>query len=134
MHGGRSVKGILRGPSHEQGGILIEAEGKEGIFSGREMSNLGRENFYRLKDLLRTPVEDGLFNAQAEQVVSVMKPEEKKPRKNQTLEELRKLQRIVQDKREVNIDVDGLGNLIVTTVEKGMKEIIEVKLRKPRII
>jgi len=45
-------RGIIRGQSHKGnlGGIPVLVEGKEGIFSAREMENLGKENFYRIKE------------------------------------------------------------------------------------
>jgi len=45
------TNGIFKGQSHNGngGGIPILVEGKEGIFSAREMDNLGKDNFYKMK-------------------------------------------------------------------------------------
>jgi hypothetical protein len=43
---------------------LLEAEGSEGIFSKKEMANLGRDNFYSLKNLAKAPIDGNLFERQ----------------------------------------------------------------------
>jgi hypothetical protein len=57
------VDGIFRGASHssKKGGIPIMVEGQEGIFSKKEMANLGKDNFYALKNIASSGVVDGNF-------------------------------------------------------------------------
>lgn len=72
IEGGRIVKGIFKGRSHKQGGIHLEAEGEEGILSKKEMRNLGRDNFYSLKDLAKQPIDSSLFERQNEAFIKTI--------------------------------------------------------------
>ena len=59
--------GIFRGVSHNHasGGIPILVEGNEGIFSQEEMGNLGRSNFYAIKEMAgRGVLEDNFWDKQ----------------------------------------------------------------------
>lgn len=68
-------RGIIRGRSHkgQGGGIPVLVEGNEGILSGREIKNLGKENFYALKTMLgRGKVSADLFTNQKEDFINSM--------------------------------------------------------------
>lgn len=67
--------GVFQGESHKGNnkGIKILVEGNEGIFSTREMKNLGRRNFYALKELAgRGSIKDGFFKSKTESFIQAM--------------------------------------------------------------
>lgn len=67
--------GVFQGESHKGNnkGIKILVEGNEGIFSTREMKNLGRSNFYALKELAgRGSIKDGFFKSKTESFIQAM--------------------------------------------------------------
>ena len=67
--------GIFRGRSHQgrQGGIPILVEGREGIFSANEMANLGKDNFYKMKELASLgKVDSNFFSKQRSQFVQTV--------------------------------------------------------------
>ena len=69
--------GIFQGQSHKgnQKGIKVLVEGNEGIFSGREMNNLGKSNFYALKEMAgRGVLKEGFFNGQRQTFIQEVNP------------------------------------------------------------
>lgn len=131
-------KGITRGRSHKGrfGGIPVLIEGNEGFFSGREVSNLGRENFYDLKEMAgRGPIEKSLFKQQRERFVATVSGDFGKD--NRIVSELRELKDIIASKpsSEINLPevVDGILNF-VETVTVGNKRINNhYKIKRPRL-
>ena len=130
--GGRIANGIFKGRSHKQGGILLEAEGDEGIFSKKEMRNLGRDNFYSIKEMLKNPINDDIFERQNAAFISSA-PVIIEQKNDELIAEIKDLKQVIKNKREFYIDYDKQANMIVTKIENGIKEVTEKKMRKPRI-
>lgn len=130
--GGRIDRGIFKGRSHLQGGIHLEAEGNEGIFSGREMGNLGRENFYALKNLLKNPIDDSIFERQNDSfnasipIINVIN------KSDQVVEKLDELKKVIADKKETTWNIDAKGLISKEEFEKGFKTITQYKKAKRR--
>jgi len=57
--------GIFKGNSHRKGGIKIEVEGEEGILSKKEMANMGKSNFYKIKQMAKENRINELMEVQA---------------------------------------------------------------------
>ncbi|AHK11385.1 tape measure protein [Flavobacterium sp. phage 1/32] len=68
-------RGIIRGRSHKGngGGIPVLVEGNEGFFSGREVENLGKDNFRAFKSMLgKGKVSPDLFKNQRSEFMQAM--------------------------------------------------------------
>lgn len=131
-------RGITRGRSHRgrQGGIPVLIEGNEGFFSGREVANLGKDNFYAIKEMAgRGPIEKSLFKQQRERFVVSAAGDNGKD--NRIVSELKELKDIIASKpsSEINLPevVDGILNF-VETVTVGNKRINNhYKIKRPRL-
>lgn len=130
--GGRIDRGIFKGRSHLQGGIHLEAEGNEGIFSGKEMGNLGRENFYALKNLLKNPIDDSIFERQNDAfnasipIINVIN------KSDQVVEKLDELKKVIADKKETVWNISPNGLISKEEFERGFKTITQYKKAKRR--
>ena len=127
--------GIFQGQSHQgnAGGIPILVEGKEGIFSVKEMSNLGKDNFYALKSLAgKGRIEEGFFNGETKAFIQAV-PMVDNGLKNEVIEMKKAiLQMPSQEFKIVNYTKDLFK--IIETVKTGNstnRNIYEVK--KPRL-
>ena len=113
---------------HKGGGdVLLHAQTGEGILSRREMDNLGQRNFHLLKDAARFPIRDNVFALP--QIAAVATPGISN---TAVVRELRELNNRMKNMKQQTIEVDSVGNLIVTSIEKGVKTITEKHLRRPR--
>lgn len=129
--------GIFRGQSHNgnKGGIPIRVEGKEGIFSVREMENLGKDNFYKMKDLASMgKIDSNFFSKQRESFVAGVPIVQG----NETLvKEMRDVKRAIENKPSESWDVtkvaDGTMELVQTIMTKNHKKRNHFKTKKPRI-
>lgn len=130
--------GIFRGQSHrgQQGGIPIRVEGKEGIFSVREMENLGKENFYNIKHLAGMgKMDSNFFSNQRKEFIKVVPQRiEHDP---QLVREMREVKRAIDSKPVTNWDVAKLANgvmeLVETTLTKNKVQRNHYKTKKPRL-
>lgn len=130
--GGRIDRGIFKGRSHLQGGIHLEAEGNEGIFSGREMGNLGRENFYALKNLLKNPIDESIFERQNESFMGAIPIIQAINNNNEVVKELQELKATIKNKPETSVNWDAMNNMVITNIERGFKTITTKKQSKRR--
>ena len=106
---------ILQGPSHKQGGIHLIAEGKEGIFSKKEMANLGKDNFYALKGKLKSKFDSSLFENQ-----SVMVPVMDRLKDQAIINKLDSIEKTIAGKRETETHWDSIQQMLVEKIrEKG---------------
>lgn len=129
--------GIFRGPSHKSSkkGIPIMVEGKEGIFSVNEMNNLGKSNFYALKELAgRGKLDTNFFSGQKEDFTKAVV----KFPSNKNLERgLKDVKRAIESKPSSSLDVVGLTNgmlkLVETTTTKNKTIRNHYKITKPRV-
>lgn len=114
------------GRKHKGGGdILVHAQTGEGFFSRKEIASMGGEQaFLNFKNMLGNnqlppiPMTGVMF-----QGFDTKKLEDKIDTLNHT----------IKNKKETDINFDAMGNMIVTTTENGIKEIMKHVLRKPRI-
>lgn len=118
--------GIFRGQSHKgnKKGIAIRVEGKEGIFSTREMENLGKDNFYKIKNLAGMgKLTPDFFNNQSGNVsmVPVINHNNSDIKK-----ELRDVKQAIENKPVQNWDVPGLVD--------GVLQIVETRQQKNKTI
>jgi len=128
--------GITRGRSHKgaQGGIPVLVEGNEGFLSGKEIENLGKENFYSIKQMAgRGPIEKNFFKEQRigfEQSVESFNDK-------RIVEKLDNLTKVIENKPEQSIEVTDLVNgiLQITEVKKTGNKIVRNnhKINKSRI-
>lgn len=110
----RSIVGI-NGMSrrHRSGNdVLLHAEKGEGILSVREMKNLGAGNFHMLKSMLKTPFMERLA-PQGNPVLD----------STQIVQRLESLEHTIKNKKEVNIDIDGLNQWVTTEIENGIRKV-----------
>lgn len=112
-------KGILRGPSHRNGGILIEAEGDEGIFSRKEMARLGRDRFHAIKDALNSPNSHLDIKSANEDVAMAMIPVQQKVDIEPLRKEMQEVKRAIEDKPVPMFIIDRNGNLITKQQAKN---------------
>lgn len=127
-------KGILRGPRHSAGGILIEAEGQEGILSRKDMNNLGRDNFYTLKNMLSSgPIGKNFFSGQAHDFNQIIPVTQN--RDAQIVKKLEELTSTIKNQPRETLDfmgvVDGVGQ-IVTTKHNSGRNVTTKRFIKPK--
>lgn len=120
--GGKIVNGIFKGRRHKQGGILIEAEGEEGILSRNEMRNLGRDNFYALKSALNSPNSGIEFEKQNDSMSPYMAYYQQKIDFSPIQRELKEVKAAIQEKPVPSFNIDPLLNAIVTIQQQGKKQ------------
>ena len=100
--------GIFQGQSHQgnKKGIPILVEGKEGIFSASEMNNLGKDNFYKMKEMAgmgkMTP---GFFSKQRK---SIERPVAVASSNHQLINEVAKMRKAFANRPHEKLDVEGL--------------------------
>jgi len=111
-------KGILKGPSHRQGGILIEAEGSEGFFNKKEMHNLGKDNFYAIKDALKYPVHGKVMQKQNESLLPLIVKPESKISFEPLEKAINRVEGAVQNIPKTTFIIDKDANLITKTETK----------------
>lgn len=131
------ANGIFRGASHrsKSGGIPIMVEGKEGILSTREMSNLGKDNFYKIKEMAGSgKIDDNFFARQRQsfiQAVGVPTTDDR------LISEIQELKRIIDNKPVPTIEANKLADGVLEIAHKmvvGRKEIRNSYIvRKPRL-
>jgi len=128
--------GILQGNSHKRGGILIEAEGSEGIFSKKEMARLGKDNFYAIKDSLKTGSQKrmGLSVQNDSMIALVNQKQGQNYGANLTplLNEMKGLKQAINDKPVPSFLIDRNGNLITRTETSRMIKTTIFKNNKPK--
>lgn len=118
--GGYVRNGIFHGRSHSRGGILIEAQGKEGIFSVNEMKNLGKDNFYAIKQAAKNPIDHDIFEQQAEALVlSTPSVSHQNHKLEQKMDEIKQA---IIDKPVQLTNWDMYGNRYETMIKKGVKK------------
>lgn len=131
--------GIFRGQSHKgnQRGIPILVEGREGIFSAQEMENLGRDNFYKMKDIASMgKVDSNFFSRQRKQFVQTTIPRHSMsdPR---LIEEMRDVKKAIENQPipnwQLNKLADGVIETIETVVQKNKTVRNTYKTKKPRL-
>jgi len=103
--------GILTGPRHSQGGIPIVAEGGEGILSRKEVANMGVANFYNLKQMLKSPINDSIKKGGNVDVANGFLM------LNDTLKSI----------PSIHYGIDNLNQIVKTEVHRGMKNITTYK-------
>ena len=129
--------GIIRGRSHRgrQGGIPILVEGREGIFSAREMENLGKDNFYKMKDLAGLgKVDSNFFTKQRESFVKAVPVSSMDPRVITTLNQVKDA---IESKPVPSYDFEQLANGVINIIEtihvKNGKKRTVFPTKKPRL-
>ena len=109
-------RGITRGRSHKgrNGGIPVLIEGNEGFFSGLEVGNLGKDNFYAIKELAgRGPVRKDLFKNQRssfESTVNIFND-------RHIVSKLSDVEKAINNRPEQKIDVQEMVNGILHLTE-----------------
>lgn len=118
-------KGIVRGRSHRgrRGGIPVLIEGKEGFFSGREMANLGKNNFYKIKEAAGSgKIDSNFFSGQHRNFITVVPSGNATPSYDisRGLEDVKKA---IENKPVQNLNIpeviDGIMKLVETTTTKN---------------
>lgn len=112
--------GILQGASHKRGGILIEAEGSEGIFSKKEMKHLGKDNFYALKNALNKPVEPNFMKSQSENMITMLPQAQLKIDMSKMERKLDNVISAIENKPVPTFTLDRSGNLITHSETKKL--------------
>lgn len=110
--GGGIQNGVFSGRRHSGGGILIEAEGGEGILSRKEMDSLGgAEGFYNLKEMLKDP-----SKAVSASILNVSS------NNGEVVQELKAVREAIHNKKETTVDWESL-DLRITEIERGVKTV-----------
>lgn len=122
--------GVLKGKSHKQGGILIEAEGDEGILSKKEMRNLGTNNFRTLKKALSNPVEGNFMRNQNEEMLAILPQQRMMVDFSRLESKLDKVEKAINNKPVPTFTIDRGGNMITKTeTVKYVKTVIQKRSR-----
>ena len=131
--------GIFRGQSHRgnQGGIPILVEGREGIFSANEMNNLGRDNFYKMKDIASMgKVDSNFFSRQRKQFIQTTSGVSNR-NDTELVNEMRGVKRAIENKPterwEMNRLADGVIETIQTITTKNKVQRNIYKTKKPKL-
>ncbi len=129
-------KGIVRGRSHQgrRGGIPVLIEGREGFFSGREMANLGKDNFYKIKDAAGTgKVDSNFFSGQHRNFIQAVPVNTTNDEITRGLQEVKKA---IEGKPVQNWNapafVDGVMKLVEETMTKNKVVRNTYVIKKPR--
>jgi hypothetical protein len=120
--GGTIKDGIFVGRTHKQGGIHLEAEGEEGIFSKKEMANLGKENFYAIKDLLKNPINDDEFQRQESSFMQVVPIRARGD--SMLASAVDRLSQKFDNIPQIHQGIDNLDRIVETRIESGLKRTI----------
>lgn len=110
--------GYVRGEKHKTKGegIPVFVEGGEGIFSSREMNNMGKDNFYRFKSFVGSnKLGDNFFKSQSSFVpeVSVLSVNLSPLQKG-----LERVERAIENKPYQQVDVVKMTDTIAEIVDK----------------
>lgn len=111
-------KGIIRGRTHQgrQGGIPVLVEGQEGIFSKNEMRNLGKENFYKMKEIASLgKVDSNFFERQRKELV--VKTESNQGYSSEVVSKLDSLKKTIENKPVSSFDVRSLSKTMSAIIE-----------------
>lgn len=130
-------RGITRGRSHRgnQGGIPVLIEGNEGFFSKKEVGNMGKDNFYKLKSLASTgPLSENFFSGQKSAFVQGIPAASN----NSALEKgIAEVKKAIESKpvSDLNVPevVDGILRFVQTTHTKNKRTRNHHKVSKSRI-
>jgi TP901 family phage tail tape measure protein len=126
--GGAIRHGVFQGRSHKQGGILIEAEGQEGILSRREMATLGKDNFYSLKDSLAAGRDfSQMLQGSVNQMLIV--PQPKQAKNDEVVRAIQSLEREVRNIQSTHLEADELGNIVETRIAQGLRTVTTHKYK-----
>ena len=115
-------RGITRGRSHQgrMGGIPVMIEGREGFFSAREMANLGKDNFYKIKSLAGTgPLATNFFSGQKDALMQYVPVGGYDPG---LASEIRDVKKAIDRKPVSSLDVEALTNGILKVTEKQVSK------------
>lgn len=131
--------GIFRGRSHQgrKGGIPILVEGREGIFSAREMENLGKDNFYAIKRMAGLGViGKNMFSQQGQDVMKYV-PVPMGGGDPALVQEVREVKNAIKNKPDQQVDVpsvvDGVLKFTETVTKGRMKKRNHYRIKKPRL-
>jgi hypothetical protein len=112
----QSMIGTGMSRRHSGGGdVLLHAQKGEGIFSVKEMNNLGVGNFNMLKSMLKSPFNEKLLPSKGSSVMVQDNTE--------LINEVKALKTAIMNKKEVSIDFDEMNQWIKTEVENGIKKV-----------
>lgn len=132
-------KGIIRGRSHQgrNGGIPVLVERNEGFLSGREMENLGKENFYKMKEIASLgKVDSNFFSSQRKDFVAGTNTIVVQDNKA-LLSEMKNVKRAIESKPETEFGIekfaDATFNLIKTVRSKNRTVKSTFKIKKQRL-
>ena len=129
--------GVFRGQSHRgsQGGIPIMVEGREGIFSVKKMENIGRDNFYALKDLAnKGKLDTNFFTKQKSDFTKAVQvfPSNKNVERG-----LSRVEDAIKSKPHSTLDVvkltNGMIELVETTTTRNKTIRNHYKVKKPKL-
>lgn len=130
--------GITRGRSHNGrgGGIPVLVEGGEGFFSAREVNNMGRDNFYRIKQQASLgPLDTNMFSGQKETLLKTQPIFVNNDKK--IINELRGVKSAIESKTEQTLAVpevvDGILRFTETIKSKNKKTRNHYVIPKPRL-
>jgi len=112
MDGQPITDGVLKGNRHAQGGVLIEAEGGEGILSRKEIQNMGVANFYNLKRMLKTNVSDSITPTGSTGAI---------------LQGINEMTETLKSIPQIHLGIDNLGQIVKSEVKAGLKKITTYK-------
>ncbi len=121
--------GRTHGRKHSQGGILVEMEGGEGMFSGREMDNLPPGGFNWLKRRLRRGRITQDLIRQSD-TVRIMQPN--REGSNDNMRAIQDLGEKIASQPKIYYGFDTVGNLVEKKVKDGMTTILTITGKKER--
>jgi len=131
-------KGIIRGRSHsgKGGGIPVLVEGQEGIFSKKEMANLGKGNFYDIKSAAGLgPIDRNFFTGQKEEFLAGGTVIQKTD--TRIISELREVKKAIKEKPTQIISVpeivDGVLTFTETVTARRTTKRNHYQIKKPRL-
>lgn len=130
--------GITKGKRHDangRGGNLAWHEVGEGFFNRKEVDSMGRENFYKLKNLASAgQIDDNFFSKQRELFVQSVPVVGGSP---ELLNEMREVKKAINGKPTQNWDaigvIDGVLEVVETTMKKNKVRRNHYKSKRPQL-
>lgn len=123
-----SLKGGRLTKRHKKGDRLLVASPDEFLFTERQVQNLGGKNAaYDLASRLDNPLNDDVMFPKVPYFTPVVAKDSNK----EVVREIRELKKVIEDKPVSHSHLDNAGDVINTTIDKGVKHILKKVSQRP---
>lgn len=117
--------------THKSGDRLVVASPNEGMLNETQINNLGgKQAFYDLATMLNNPINDDVLFPK----VPYFTPVAYRNDNGEVAKEIRDLKKTIEDKPVSYAHLNNAGDVINTTIERGVKHILKVVSKKPGFV